>query len=195
REVIALMKRVGIPDPDKRYRSYPHQLSGGQQQRIMMAMALACQPQLLVADEPTTALDVTIQAQVLDLLATLRRDLNMAILLITHNLGLLPRRVDRVYVMYAGKIVESGPVQRVLHQPLHPYTRALLQAVPRLNATGKLNGIPGMVPSPRNWPQGCRFHPRCPHATERCRTEAPPLETTDANQSSVACHHWKTLHG
>jgi len=196
KEVIKGMKHVGIPDPEKRYRSYPHQLSGGQQQRIMMAMALACQPQLLIADEPTTALDVTIQAQVLDLLASLQKESNMAVLMITHNLGLLPGRVDRVYVMYAGQIVESGPVKLILQKPVHPYTFALLQAVPRLKGTkDKLTGIPGMVPSAMHWPDGCRFHPRCPHATDICRTTPPPTETTHAADTQVTCHHWKTIHG
>lgn len=182
-EVVRLLEQVGIPAPDSRRRDYPHQLSGGMQQRIMIAMALASQPKLLIADEPTTALDVTIQAQILDLLADLRQQLGMSILLITHNFGLIGQLADRVAVMYAGQIVESGPVQSVLRSPLHPYTRMLLNSVPRLGAgTARLTAIPGSVPSLPNVPAGCRFHPRCPHAQPDCRQFEPvelPAASTD----------------
>lgn len=190
-EVIRLLDSVGIPDPGKRRRAYPHQLSGGQQQRVMIAMALACCPKLLVADEPTTALDVTVQAQILDLLQNIQRESGTAILLITHNLGLVAGRADRVYVMYAGRMAEAGPVAAVLRHPQHPYTRALLKAVPRLNcAGGRLPGIPGNVPSADAMPSGCRFHPRCPLADSRCSEKQPPVETIEG-EHSTACYHWK----
>ncbi|MGD9873432.1 MAG: ABC transporter ATP-binding protein [Kiritimatiellia bacterium] len=190
-EVIRLLEMVGIPDPANRRRSYPHQLSGGQQQRVMIAMALACQPKLLVADEPTTALDVTVQAQILDLLQKIQRESGTAILLITHNLGLVAGRADRVYVMYAGCLAESGPVEKVLRDPRHPYTRALLKAVPRLNHKGgRLPGIPGNVPSADAMPDGCRFHPRCALSDSLCAEVPPPIETVE-DEHCVACHHWK----
>jgi len=191
-EAERLLQLVGIPDPAHRLDAYPHQLSGGMQQRVMMAMALACRPRLLVADEPTTALDVTIQAQILDLLQDLQRQLGMAILLITHNLGLVAGVADRVNVMYAGRIVESGPVEPVLRRPLHPYTQGLLAAVPRLNtAAGRLTGIRGTVPSPQCLPPGCPFHPRCDRADDLCRRLAPETTETDEPGRSVRCHYWK----
>jgi oligopeptide/dipeptide ABC transporter ATP-binding protein len=173
--VIDLLERVGIPDPDVRYNAYPHQLSGGMRQRVMLAIALACGPDLLIADEPTTALDVTIQAQILDLLDGLRRELGMALLLISHDLGVVARVADRVAVMYAGRIVERGRVPELFAQAAHPYTRGLLRAIPRLDAPpGPLAAIPGQVPDPHDDEVGCPFAPRCPDVMTRCRTELPP---------------------
>jgi oligopeptide/dipeptide ABC transporter ATP-binding protein len=189
-EVPRLLHTVGIADPIARMRAYPHELSGGMQQRVMIAMALACRPRLLIADEPTTALDVTIQAQILDLLAHLQRELGMAILVITHNLGLVAEIAHRVNVMYCGRIVESGTVEEVLTAPTHPYTRALLHAVPRLEgARGRLTGIPGTVPNPSALPSGCPFHPRCPKAREICQAKDPEPETV-AGDHWVSCHLW-----
>ncbi len=191
-EAARLLQLVGISDPKERLRAYPYQLSGGMQQRVMLAMALACRPRLLVADEPTTALDVTIQAQILDLLMDLQRQLGMAILLITHNLGLVAGVADRVNVMYAGRIVETGAVEPLLTKPFHPYTKGLLAAVPRLNTEpGRLAGIRGTVPSLRRMPSGCPFHPRCDKADELCRRLAPDAVETDEPGRSVRCHYWK----
>ncbi len=182
-ETVKLMSMVGLPDPETRMKAYPHELSGGMQQRAMIAMALACRPKLLVADEPTTALDVTIQAQILELLKSLQADLGMAVLLITHNLGLVADIAHFVNVMYAGRIVESGDVEDVLMRPAHPYTRGLLDAVPRLENEGKkMKGIDGSVPHPGRLPQGCKFWPRCPKAQEACRGEEPGITTTDATE-------------
>jgi oligopeptide/dipeptide ABC transporter ATP-binding protein len=173
---VAALREVGIPEPDRRFDEYPHQLSGGMRQRVMIAMALSCEPDLLIADEPTTALDVTIQAQILDLLAELRTRRGMAMLLITHDLGVVAEVCDRVLVMYAGQVVEAGSVEDIFHRPRHPYTRGLLASLPRLEDRGRrLNPIEGTVPSPVNWPVGCRFRDRCPHAWERCAAEQPPL--------------------
>ncbi len=169
---VSLLARVGIPDPEARAHEYPHQLSGGQRQRVMIAMALANEPALLIADEPTTALDVTIQAQILELLLELRAELGMAVLLITHDLGVVAETCDRVVVMYGGQVVEEGPVDTVFDRPAHPYTRGLLDAVPRPDARGRrLTTIPGVVPAPTAWPEGCRFRPRCPYAWEPCRRD------------------------
>jgi peptide/nickel transport system ATP-binding protein len=171
-----LLGAVGIPDAAKRASAYPHQLSGGMRQRVLLAMALACRPKLLLADEPTTALDVTIQAEILELLDRLQQKLGMAVLLITHNLGIVAERTRRVYVMYAGQIVEEAPTERLFAGPAHPYTEGLLAAVPRLEVRReRLRAIPGQVPPAEAWPPGCRFHPRCPLAWERCRVEMPPL--------------------
>lgn len=187
-EVVELLKMVGIPDPDQRANAYPHELSGGMQQRAMIAMALACRPSLLIADEPTTALDVTIQAQILELLAELQAELNMSVLLITHNLGIVADVADRVYVMYAGQIVESGPAREVISSPRHPYSVGLLAAVPRLEGgPGRLHGIPGSVPDMRNVPTGCRFAQRCRFADEVCRATMPELEEKDGR--AVRCYH------
>ena len=173
---VEMLAAVGIPDADRRAASYPHQLSGGMRQRVLLAMALVCRPQLLLADEPTTALDVTIQAEILELLDGLQRRLGMAVLLITHNLGIVAERTSRVYVMYAGQIVEEAPTERLFAAPAHPYTEGLLAAVPRLDERReRLQAIPGQVPPATAWPEGCRFHPRCPHAWDKCRTEMPPL--------------------
>jgi oligopeptide/dipeptide ABC transporter ATP-binding protein len=175
-EVVRLLRLVGIPAPERRARDYPHQLSGGMQQRVMIAMALATEPKLLVADEPTTALDVTIQAQIIELLRDLQREMGMAILLITHNLGLVADIAQRVAVMYAGQIVEEAPALRLLSQPVHPYTRALIRSVPEIGGgLDRLPAIPGNVPAPGHWPAGCRFAPRCAMALATCSTAMPPL--------------------
>jgi oligopeptide/dipeptide ABC transporter ATP-binding protein len=192
-EVIRLLQRVGIPAPEARVRNYPHEMSGGMQQRIMIAMALASHPKLLVADEPTTALDVTIQAQIIELLRDLRRQLGMAVLLITHNLGIVGDIADDVAVMYAGQIVEHGPAREVLKRPLHPYTRALIASVPELGAgVERLTAIPGSVPLPGAFPAGCRFHPRCPTVQPTCSTQAPDLATS-ANRRHVRCPYAATM--
>jgi peptide/nickel transport system ATP-binding protein len=173
---IELLKKVGIPSPEQRVDDYPHQMSGGMRQRVMIAMALACKPALLIADEPTTALDVTIQAQILELLKRLRRELGMAVLLITHDLGVVAETADRVAVMYAGQVVEYCGVRDAFRSTRHPYTAGLLASLPRLGAErDRLRVIPGNVPNPVRFPTGCRFHPRCPIAVERCRVEMPAL--------------------
>ncbi len=173
---IELLGLVGLPDPEQRVDVYPHELSGGQRQRVMIAMALSCEPDLLIADEPTTALDVTIQAQILELLAELRRRLGMAIVLITHDLGVVAEVCDRVVVMYAGQVREQAPVETIFCDPRDPYTQGLLSSIPRLGRRSeRLAVIPGTVPSPARWPAGCRFHTRCPFGWELCMREAPPL--------------------
>ena len=173
---IAMLRLVGIPSPETRVDEYPHQMSGGMRQRIMIAMALVCRPAVLIADEPTTALDVTIQAQILDLLQRLRSEFGMAVLLITHDLGVVAETADRVAVMYAGQVVEQGDVRTVFRATRHPYTAGLLASLPRLGGqAGRLRVIPGTVPDPAAFPSGCRFHPRCPIALERCRREVPEL--------------------
>jgi oligopeptide/dipeptide ABC transporter ATP-binding protein len=175
-EVLRLLKLVRIPAPESRLRDYPFQMSGGMQQRVMIAMALASEPKLLVADEPTTALDVTIQAQILELLLDLKQRLGMAILLITHNLGIVGDMADRVAVMYAGQIVELAPARELLRRPLHPYTKALISSVPKLSADAKrLSAIPGNVPRLGDYPPGCRFYPRCPTARPECANTMPEL--------------------
>jgi len=177
-EVIRLLKLTGIPAPESRIKDYPFQLSGGMQQRVMLAMALAAEPRLLVADEPTTALDVTIQAQILDLLRELKQRLGMAILLISHNLGIFGDLADRVAVMYAGQIVEVGPTAALLRKPLHPYTVALVGAAPKLSSAGtsrRLAAIPGNVPPIGDFPPGCRFYPRCPSRRPECANTMPEL--------------------
>jgi len=190
-EVISLLRRVGLPEPERRLGAYPHELSGGMQQRVMIAMALACRPRLLVADEPTTALDVTIQAQILDLLVSLQAELGMAMLLITHNLGLVAGVARRVNVMYAGRIVERGPVEKILGRGAHPYTRGLMAAVPRLSSgKNRMVGIPGAVPNPAHLPAGCPFHPRCPKARPLCGQQDPP-ETNITGDHCIRCHFWK----
>ncbi len=184
---IALLTEVGIADPSTRVDAYPHQLSGGMRQRVMLAIALAGEPELLIADEPTTALDVTVQAQMLELLDTLRQKRGMAVLLITHDLGIVAGRADRVLVMYAGRIVECATTAALFAAPAHPYTQGLFASIPRLeNTASRLTPIPGTVPPPDQWPSGCRFHPRCPVAVSRCRTERPPLEPIGAGHD-VAC--------
>ncbi|MCO7193898.1 ABC transporter ATP-binding protein [Pseudonocardia sp. McavD-2-B] len=183
---VELLREVGLPDPERRMRSYPHELSGGQQQRVGVAMALACDPELLIADEPTTALDVTVEAQILALMRRLQREHGAALLLITHDMSVVARMADRVVVMYAGQVVERGTVAEVLSAPTHPYTRALIGSVPTVH-TGRdelLTVIPGSVPNPADVPDGCRFHPRCPQAVERCRTEVPPVVRTGEGRIS-----------
>ena len=190
-EVIRLLKLVGIPEPESRVRDYPFQMSGGMQQRVMIAMALASQPKLLVADEPTTALDVTIQAQILDLLRDLKQRLGMSILLITHSLGIVGDIADRVAVMYAGQLVELAPAKELLRRPLHPYTQALMNSVPRLGAeTQRLRAIPGHVPQLDAPPSGCRFHPRCPKVRADCSQKVPALIEVESNRW-VRCPYWK----
>ena len=214
-EVIRLLKLVGIPAPETRLKDYPFQLSGGMQQRVMIAMALASEPKLLVADEPTTALDVTIQAQILDLLRELKQRLGMAILLITHNLGIVGDMADRVAVMYAGQIVELAPARELLRRPLHPYTRALMASVPKLGwgeatdepasahhnqapparedaqPTKRLTAIPGNVPRIGDFPPGCRFAPRCPLAKLECSNALPELREVESGRF-VRCPFWET---
>ncbi|MGB0581866.1 MAG: ABC transporter ATP-binding protein [Limisphaerales bacterium] len=183
-EVIRLMSLVGIPAPEVRIDSYPHEMSGGMQQRIMIAMALASEPRLLIADEPTTALDVTIQAQILDLLRDLKERLKMSILLITHNLGIVGDIADRIAVMYAGQIVETASVRELLKHPRHPYTQALINSIPKLaKGRERLQAIPGNVPNIGNFPTGCRFHPRCQQVQEDCSMKQPEL-------ISVGKEHW-----
>lgn len=175
-KTVSILRSIGIPSPEKRARDYPHQLSGGMRQRVMIAMALSCHPDLLIADEPTTALDVTIQAQILDLMRTMREELGMAIMLITHDLGVVAEMAHRVLVMYAGRIVEEAPVQDIFAEPLHPYTIGLLKSIPRLRGDrGRLFMIEGSVPDLSRLPEGCPFHPRCPEAGPRCRSERPEL--------------------
>jgi oligopeptide/dipeptide ABC transporter ATP-binding protein len=186
---IAAFARVGIPAPEQRVDEYPHQLSGGMRQRVMIAMALACNPKLLIADEPTTALDVTIQAQILELIAKLQRELGMAVLLITHDLGIVAETARRVAVMYAGRVVEEADVLALFERPRHPYTAGLLRSRPRLDVPdARLVPIVGSVPDALHQPSGCAFHPRCPHAEERCRREEPPL--VEAGSHRFAC--WVT---
>jgi oligopeptide/dipeptide ABC transporter ATP-binding protein len=189
-EVIHLLKLVGIPAPEMRIRNYPHEMSGGMQQRIMIAMALASQPRLLVADEPTTALDVTIQAEIIDLLRGLKQRLGMAIVLITHNLGIVADLADRVAVMYAGQIVETAPARALLKRPLHPYTQALMQSAPGLGAQSeRLPAIPGSVPRLGAFPSGCRFHPRCGQVRPDCSLEVPDLLEVEPGRW-VRCPYW-----
>ena len=190
-EVIRLLKLVGIPAPESRIKDYPHQMSGGMQQRVMIAMALASEPKLLIADEPTTALDVTIQAQILELLQDLKARLGMSILLITHNLGIVGDIADRVAVMYAGQVVELAPALELLRRPLHPYTRALMNSVPKLGREQqRLEAIPGNVPQLGRFPAGCRFHPRCPKAQADCAQKAPELVEVEAGRW-VRCPYWR----
>jgi peptide/nickel transport system ATP-binding protein len=194
RHAIEMLARVNIPDPERRAGDYPHRLSGGMRQRVMIAMALSCRPSLLIADEPTTALDVTIQAQILRLIRTLQTDMNMSVLFITHNLGVVAQVADRVAVMYAGRIVEQGDVTTVFSSPLHPYTRALLGSLPRVQVAGRdavqrLLSIPGQVPSPIALPPGCRFAPRCMLSDNLCCETMPMLQPATPGHD-VRCHHW-----
>ncbi|MFH9405013.1 ABC transporter ATP-binding protein [Streptomyces sp. NPDC017638] len=192
---VELMDRVRIPAAAQRVRDYPHQFSGGMRQRIMIAMALALRPALVIADEPTTALDVTVQAQVMDLLAELRREYRMGLILITHDLGVVADVADRIAVMYAGRIVESAPVHDLYRAPAHPYTRGLLDSVPRLDRKGReLYAIKGLPPNLTRVPPGCSFHPRCPMAREVCRTDVPPLYEVPGGRGS-ACHFWRECLG
>jgi len=184
--VIELLKLVGIPAPEKRMNNYPHEMSGGMSQRVMIAMALACNPEVLIADEPTTALDVTIQAGILELIDDLRVKMGMAVLLITHDLGIIAEVADEVYVMYAGKVVEQGFTADIFKEPHHPYTVGLLNSVPDLHENKEmLNAIPGVVPSPDNFPSGCRFQDRCPLVIDKCRTDEPPLEEISSGHAAA----------
>jgi len=181
---VELLRLVGIPLPDRRVDEYPHQLSGGMRQRVMIAMALANEPDLLIADEPTTALDVTIQAQILELLLELRHRLGMGVILITHDLGVVAEVCDRVAVMYAGQVVEEGPVREIFAQPAHPYTQGLLAAVPRPDQRGgRLAVIPGTVPAPTRWPPGCRFRARCPYAWDVCHEQPALLQAAPGQRA------------
>ncbi|MEH7332512.1 ABC transporter ATP-binding protein [Neobacillus drentensis] len=185
-KVVDLLKQVGIPRPDEIYDNYPHQLSGGMRQRVMISMAMACDPKLIIADEPTTALDVTIQAQILELMKELQSKKGMSMILITHDLGVVSEVCDRLVVMYAGKIVETGPVKEVLNNPAHPYTKGLLASLPKKGFKEKrLHYIPGQVPAPINWGKGCRFADRCPYVMNECHSSLPPLfKVNDAQESA-----------
>ena len=185
---VAILKRVGVPKPEERLRVYPHQLSGGLRQRVMIAISLASAPRMLIADEPTTALDVTIQAQIIDLLKSLQKDMNMAILLITHDFGVVSQIADRVAVMYAGKIVESGRLEDIFQDPWHVYTKLLIMSIPGIKVTrgGRLESIAGTVPNPLNWPKGCRFAPRCPEALDIGFEDEPPEYV--CGERRVRCH-------
>jgi len=186
---IEMLKKVGIPEPEKRVDEHPHELSGGMRQRAMIAMALSCNPTILFADEPTTALDVTIQAQILELMLELQKEYGMSIIMITHDLGVIAEMADRVVVMYAGKVVEYADIRTLFKDPKHPYTWGLMNAIPRLDEDKEvLYNIPGVVPDPLDFPKGCRFHTRCALATEKCRTEEPPLEEIESSHK-VACWH------
>jgi dipeptide transport system ATP-binding protein len=187
RRAIELLDLVGIPAPDTRLSAFPHQMSGGMNQRVMIAMAIACSPRLLIADEPTTALDVTIQAQILELLADLQRERGMALVLITHDMGVVAETAQRVAVQYAGQQVETQPVESLFADPHHPYTAALLAALPERATTKRLPSIPGVVPGQFDRPRGCLFNPRCRFATERCRQEEPSLEGPPL--PGVRCHY------
>jgi peptide/nickel transport system ATP-binding protein len=185
---VEMLAQVGIPDPAKRAKQYPHELSGGMRQRVMIAMALVLSPAVVLADEPTTALDVTIQAQILELLADLQQRLGTAIVMITHDLGVIAEIARRVVVMYAGEVVEEATVATLFEAPHHPYTEGLMAAMPQLGGgVDRLNVIPGTVPPPTAWPRGCRFHDRCPYAWERCVEEHPPLYALDDGHVS-RCH-------
>ncbi len=196
RIAVEMLDLVGIPEPARRAESYPHQMSGGMRQRAMIAMALCCRPRLLIADEPTTALDVTIQAQILDLMRRLQRELGMSILFITHDLGVVAEIADRVVVMYAGKVVEQGDVRDVFARPRMPYTRGLMDSIPRIDRAGgrkqRLFSIPGNVPNALRLPPGCAFQPRCGFAERRCGESAPALE--DAGEGHrVRCLRWREI--
>ncbi|MFB6617764.1 ABC transporter ATP-binding protein [Streptomyces sp. NPDC056367] len=202
-KAVELMDRVKIPAAKARVGDYPHQFSGGMRQRIMIAMAMALEPELIIADEPTTALDVTVQAQVMDLLAELQREMNMGLILITHDLGVVADVADKIAVMYGGRIVENAPVHEIYKRPAHPYTRGLLDSIPRLDQKGQeLYAIKGLPPNLLNIPTGCAFNPRCPKAQDICRTDVPVLhqvteqDGTELPGRGSACHFWKEqLHG
>ena len=194
RDAVELLDHVGIPSPDIRMGEYPHQLSGGMRQRVVIAMALACKPALLIADEPTTALDVTIQAQILELIQNLQAEMGMAVIMITHDLGVIAETCDDVVVMYAGRMAEQGSVYDIFDRPAHPYTRGLLASIPRLDtpAGARLSIIEGMVPSLYDLPAGCRFQNRCPHAGAACEAVPPAIDVILA-EHRVACTRWQEL--
>jgi len=188
---IEMLRLVGIPAPEQRYNEYPHLLSGGMRQRVMIAMALSCNPAFLIADEPTTALDVTVQAQILNLIERLQEELGMGVIFITHDLGVIAEISDQVAVMYASKIVEYGSVNQIFENPLHPYTQGLLKSIPRMGeSVARLNVIPGSVPASTDFPKGCNFCTRCPYADSTCENEEPGLETFEPGHQA-AC--WKVL--
>jgi len=191
---LGLMDKVGISDPEQRLQEYPHQLSGGMRQRVMIAMALACRPEILIADEPTTALDVTIQAQILTLMKSLQQETGMAIIFITHDLGVIAETCDTVVVMYAGTVVERASVIDLFQSPRHPYTQGLLKSIPRLDTPSKqlLSTIEGMVPDLQDIPKGCRFQNRCQYAEAQCRQDPPPEETVAA-EHAVSCYRWRDI--
>ena len=187
RKAVELLRKVGIPNPEKRVDEYPHSLSGGMRQRVMIAIALACEPRVLIADEPTTALDVTIQAQILDLMRSLKTESGTAIMLISHDLGVIAEMADDVIVMYAGRIIEQAPVHSLFAAPSHPYTQGLLASIPAVEGEQhRLQPVPGTVPPPHDRPKGCAFHPRCRFSDDKCRAERPPLEEKRAGHK-VAC--------
>ncbi len=190
---VDILEKVGIPSPEVRVGEYPHQLSGGMRQRVIIAIALACKPAVVIADEPTTALDVTIQAQILELMKSLQKEMDMAIMLITHDLGVIAEMCDDVVVMYAGRVAEAGPVDKIFGAPSHPYTQGLLASIPRLEHERKtrLETIDGMVPNLADMPVGCRYQNRCPHRAEVC-TQHPPVDQVGPDHQ-VACHRWKEL--
>jgi peptide/nickel transport system ATP-binding protein len=192
REAVEILDKVGIPSPEIRMGEYPHQLSGGMRQRVVIAIALACRPALLIAYEPTTALDVTIQAQILELIKELQADMGMSVMLITHDLGVIAETCDEVVVMYAGKVAERGTVYDIFDRPSHPYTQGLLHSIPTLDTVpkSKLSVIEGMVPGLRDLPAGCRFENRCPRAVDACR-QAPPPEELVADMHRVSCYEWQ----
>jgi len=194
RRCLGLLEQVGIPAPEQRLTEYPHQLSGGMRQRVMIAMALASKPDILIADEPTTALDVTIQAQILELLRELQRETGMAIIFITHDLGVIAELCSRVVVMYAGRMAEQAPIEPLFARPVHPYTRGLLASIPRLEDHPKtmLTTIPGVVPSVEDLPSGCRFANRCPYVKDLCNRDAPELVVASPGHR-VACHRWREV--
>jgi peptide/nickel transport system ATP-binding protein len=192
-KAIEMLKLVGIPAPEQRYGEYPHQLSGGMRQRVMIAIALSCNPDILIADEPTTALDVTVQAQILELINRLQQELGMGVILITHDLGVIAETADKVAVMYASHIVEYSKVDEIFHNPIHPYTVGLLGSIPKLNVeTERLMTIEGTVPSPVNFPVGCNFNTRCAWATEVCYKDEPALLEHEPGHFA-ACHHWNKV--
>jgi oligopeptide/dipeptide ABC transporter ATP-binding protein len=194
KQAVALLGKVGIPSPEIRIGEYPHQLSGGMRQRVVIAMALSCNPAVLIADEPTTALDVTVQAQILELMRSLQEELGMAIVLITHDLGVIAQVCDDVVVMYAGQIAEQGSVDAIFRRPMHPYTRGLLASIPRLTTLRKsrLPTIEGSVPGLHEMPPGCRYQNRCPYAQPRCAEERPPLDAVE-DRHAVSCVRWREL--
>jgi oligopeptide/dipeptide ABC transporter ATP-binding protein len=194
-EAVGMLERVRIPEAARRANEYPHQMSGGMRQRVMIAMALACNPELLIADEPTTALDVTVQAQILRLMEDLKEQFDTSILMITHDLGVIAEISDDVAIMYAGQVVEQAPTAEIFRRSLHPYTQGLMRSVPRIESargSGRLATIPGQVPDPAAHPRGCRFHPRCPFAAMRCVAEDPALEDAGAGHQ-VRCVRWREI--
>ncbi|MFC7364251.1 MULTISPECIES: ABC transporter ATP-binding protein [Bhargavaea] len=194
-KAVEMLRLTGIPSPEKRVHEYPHEISGGMRQRVMIAMALSCQPSLLIADEPTTALDVTIQAQILEVINDLKEELNMGVIMITHDLGVVAEVCTRVAVMYLGQVIEESDVDALFASPRHPYTRGLLKSIPTITGdrSQKLHTIQGVVPALDNVPKGCRFAPRCPYATDKCMTEFPLLETLENGQKIRCWHHQEIM--